>query len=367
MNILILTTHFNTGGITSYVLTLAKGLRKNNHKVFVVSSGGNMVADIERAGVKHVCFDIRTKSEVSPKLYRALPKLLRFIKENNIDVIHSQTRIAQVLAAILSKISPVKHVSTCHGFFKVRLFRRIFPCWGDATIAISRQVEDHLLHDFHLSSSKVFWVIHGISCDLNLLSQEESLKKRKEFGVAPGPLVGIVARLSNVKGHDILINAMRKVVDKKNDARLLVVGRGKIEDHLKEMRKNLGLEDNIIFLPIINQVDTILSILDIFVMPSRQEGLGLSVMEAQAQGLPVVASRVGGIPSLIDNGTTGILVPPENVDELAAALIYLIENPDQAKQIGQRAKVFAKENFSIQRMINQTYAVYEKVCEKTKR
>lgn len=105
-------------------------------------------------------------------------------------------------------------------------------------------------------------------------------------------------------------------------------------------------------------------ILDIFVMPSRQEGLGLSVMEAQAQGLPVVASKVGGIPSLIEDGTTGILVPPENVDALAEALMYLIENPDQAKQIGQRAKIFAKENFSVGRMIDQTYAVFKKVCGK---
>ena len=364
MNILILTTHFNTGGITSYILTLAKGLTRNDHKIFVISSGGNMVGDLERAGVKHTYFDIRTKSEVSPKLYRALPKLMRFVKENNINVIHSQTRITQILATILTKITQAKHVSTCHGFFKTRLFRRIFPCWGDATIAISRQVEDHLIHDFHVPSDKVFWVIHGISCDLKPLNQKDLLERRQEFGIAHGPLVGIIARLSGVKGHDILINAMRKVVDEKKDARLLVVGRGKTEEPLKAMTENLGLENNIVFLPVVNQVDAILPILDIFVMPSRQEGLGLSVMEAQAQGLPVVASKVGGIPSLIEDGTTGILVPPENVDALAEALMYLIENPDQAKQIGQRAKIFAKENFSVGRMIDQTYAVFKKVCGK---
>ncbi len=364
MNILILTTHFNTGGITSYILTLAKGLHKNNDKVFVISSGGNMVSVLESSGVKHISLDIRTKSEVSPKLYKALPWLLNFCKENKIEVIHTQTRITQVLGAMLSRFMNVAHVSTAHGFFKVRLFRRLLPCWGDAVIAISRQVENHLVGDFHVQKDKIFWVTHGISCDIKLLSQEEKEAKRKELGFSLDPLAGIIARLSEVKGQDILISAMRKVVDKKKDAKLLIVGQGKTEEYLKSLVEKLDLKDNILFLPVVDRSEEILSLLDIFVMPSRQEGLGLSVMEAQAQGLPVIASNVGGIPTLIEDGRTGILVPPENADALAEELLCLFENLEKAKEIGQKAKIFAQENFSIDRMIDQTRDVYKKVLRK---
>ncbi len=365
MNILILTTHFNTGGITSYILTLAKGLREKNHNVHVATSGGNMVEALSAFGCEHHTFNIKTKSELSPKLYFALGSILKLIKEKNIDVIHTHTRTTQVMGTLLSRKSVRAHVSTCHGFFKKRLSRRIFPCWGKAVIAISEAVRAHLIADFGVDEKKVFLIHNGIDLSaFSPVSEELRSQKRKEFNLKGGPVIGIIARLSDVKGHAILIGAMKQIVGKIPQASLLIVGEGKLEKDLKRQIKALGLENHILFYPIVNQTASMLSLLDVFVMPSLQEGLGLSVMEAQAMGLAVVASRVGGIPSLIEDGKTGLLVYPKDIDGLARAVVDLLTDKVKAKKIGQAARRFIESRFSADKMVQETIDCYSQVITK---
>ena len=130
MNVLFLTTHFNTGGITSYILTLGDALVQAGHKVVVVSGGGDCESMLEKAGIRHVRANIRTKSEIHPKLLFSLSLINNLIAGEEIQIIHAQTRVTQVLAAWVSRMSGVKTVTTCHGFFKPRWFRKVFPCWG---------------------------------------------------------------------------------------------------------------------------------------------------------------------------------------------------------------------------------------------
>ncbi|MDP8266124.1 MAG: glycosyltransferase family 4 protein [Candidatus Aceula meridiana] len=363
MNILIFTTHFNAGGITSYILSLTRGFVKKGHCIYVASSGGNMIEELKSSGGRHVDLDINTKSELSPKVYRAVNKLQSFIRENAIDVVHSQTRVTQVVGTMLKHFIKIPHVATCHGFFKARISRKIFPCWGDATIAISPQVVEHLKNDLCVSKEKIFLIPHGVEikeCAVGIQQKEE---KRKELNLKKGVILGIVARLSDVKGIDVAIKAMKKVIESNPEANLLIVGEGKEGDALLKLVDELGLEKNVSFLPIINDLDNILPFLDIFVMPSRQEGLGLSVMEAQAVGLPVVASKIGGLMSLIQDGETGLLVPTENPDALAAALVMLINNMEKAKELGAAGKAFIKKNFSPEKMIDKTLEIYQGVLK----
>jgi len=174
-------------------------------------------------------------------------------------------------------------------------------------------------------------------------------------------IVGNIARLSDVKGQDVLIQAMAIVTKSLPDAILIIIGVGKMEDELKALVKDLDLDEIVKFFPSVNKTLESLSVFDVFVMPSRQEGLGLSIMEAMAMELPVVASNVGGIPNLIKDGKTGILVTPENAVELAAGIVKILENPVLSKEIGTEGRRFIKENCSSQSMVNQTLKVYEKV------
>src|SRR3989338_3037108 len=277
MNILILTTHLNTGGIASYLLTLSKGLVREGHRVYLASSGGNQMDDFAFAGVEHFVVDMRSKSELNPKLYAAVGKLKRYIKEKNIHVVHTNTRVTQVVAWLLQKTTGRPFVSTCHGFFKTRLARRIFPCWGEAVIAISSPVKEHLENDFKIKPEKVFLISNGLELNKFLPYREDYRKeKRRLFGFEGYQLIGIIARLSDVKGHAVLIEAMAKIIRQKPDTKLLIVGDGKEEQNLRQLVLKLSLNDYVYFYPVKNKTVEFLEIFDVFVMPSLQEGLGLS-------------------------------------------------------------------------------------------
>lgn len=364
MNVLFLTTHLNAGGITSYLLTLTKGFIARGHKVHIASSGGNMENEFVLLGARIVTLNMKAKSELAPKIYFSLLPLKKYIQENRIDVVHAHTRITQVMAKFLKSLTGVPFVTTCHGFFKPRFFRRIFPCWGDVAIAISSAVQVHLEKDFHVKSSQIALVESGI--DLNkfaIMDEKKRAQKCQGLGIHDEPVIGIIARLSDVKGQDILVKAFGIVIKQFPQAKLLLVGEGKLELLLKTLVQQLDLKDSVIFRPVINETKEYLDCLDIFVMPSRNEGLGISIMEAQACGLPVVASRVGGIPSLIEDGKTGLLVEPENVEDLALKLIELLKNPQQSKEMGLRAKKFAQNNYSSEKMVDKTLDAYQKVLK----
>ena len=162
MNISFITTHLNIGGIAVYTTSLAKALVEKGHRVTVFSSGGDMVADSIKDNVIHKKIDIKTKSELSPKLWLNLSRLKKVIADEKPDIIHAQTRVAQVLAALVSEKINVPFVSTCHGFFKKRLSRKLFGCWGSGVIAISEAVKNHLMTDFGVPEDKITLIHNGI-------------------------------------------------------------------------------------------------------------------------------------------------------------------------------------------------------------
>ena len=360
MNILFLTTHCNAGGITSYLLTLSKGLINKGHNIFLISSGGDQEGVFRELGVKVYDIDLKTKSELSLKIYLSIIPIIKFIKENKIDIIHAQTRVTQVLMSILKNFVDVHCVGTCHGFFKTRLSRKIFKCWGDSIIAVSKPVKRHLIDDFCVDENKVYVINSGIDTHkFAKYSKDDRQKQREALGLKEEDfIIGMVARLSDVKGQDIIIKAMPKIIKKAPNAKLLLCGQGKLEYYLRGLTKSLGLKDTVIFNSMINQSVLLLNTFDVLAVPSRQEGLGLSVMEAQSCQLPVIASNVGGIPNIIEDGKTGLLVQPENPDLLAEAVIYLYKNSEIRNKLGKAAREFiVKEDF-IGNMIKKTEQVY---------
>ena len=359
MNILLMANHFNTGGITSYLLNLSQGLAARGHRVWIVSGGGNCV-DLLSGGITHIRMDIRVKSEVHLKMWLNLPRLTGLVKREHIDIIHANTRVTQVMAALASCRRNIPFVSTCHGFFKPRLFRRLFPCWGKGIIAISRGVQQHLIRDFHLEPSNVHLISNGIDvAQFAVLSEEERSKKRRQWKTEGGPIVGIIARLSDVKGIDVLINAWAPVLAQFSQAQLWIVGEGPEEQRLRDLVKRLGLGTSVRFEPIVNRTADILPVFDVFVMPSLQEGLGLSVIEAQAAGVPVIASDIGGLPELIEDGKTGVLVPSGQSDVLAQKIIVVLKDPQKARAMAATARIQVEEKFSMERMVEGTIRFYE--------
>ncbi len=368
MRILLLTTHLNLGGIGIYALSQAKGLARRGHKVFVASCGGDLVPALQSCGAMHLFINIKTKSAISLKVFLARQKVARIVKEKNIEVIHAHTRVTQVLAHLVSKKTAVPFVTTCHGFFKPRMFRRIFPCWGMRSIAISEAVRAHLVNDLGVKKERVAVVHNGVemekfSPDQFSQAQKESFKK--DYGLAPdAPVIGTVARLSSVKGQRYLIRAMEKILKAFPDAQLLLVGDGPEKDKLVEQVRQLRIESNVTFAPSTLDTSVPLSIMDVFVLPSVLEGLGLAIIEAQAMGLPVVASDVGGIYTLVKDGVNGLLVPAEKPESLAEAILNLLNDKNLAAEMGRRAREQARQKFDLKEMVEGIEGVYKEVVSK---
>ena len=154
MKILLLTTHLNTGGITSYLLTLSRQLVARGHRVWLASAGGRLAPVFAASGVECLTVNIRTKSELDPRIYLAVRQLIPVIRANGIEVVHAQTRITQVMGWWLQRLAGTGACSTCHGFFTPRWSRRVFPCWGQRVIAISPAVGEHLRRDLGVPAER---------------------------------------------------------------------------------------------------------------------------------------------------------------------------------------------------------------------
>jgi glycosyltransferase involved in cell wall biosynthesis len=367
MNILIITTRLNLGGIGVYVSSLAKGLAKKGHKVIVASSGGQLESVLTEAGIEHVHIPIDTSSEVGPHIMISVMKLLKVIKKENIQIIHAQTRVAQVIGHYLEKFSKAVFVTTCHGFFKRRLIRRLLPCWGKRVIAISDAVREHLINTMKVPKEQVELIYNGI--DTGII--EENYPKggidniKKEFNLSADLVIGITARLSSVKGHIYLLMAIPSIKKVFPNIQLLIVGSGekRYERKLRHMCKKLNIEGNVVFHPGIQNIYKALSVMNVFVLPSIEEGLGLSLLEALAVGLPIVASNVGGVGSVIRHKENGILVSSKDHEALAEAIIALLKDRDYAKRLGQKGIQVIMERFTLDKMIDKVAKFYRTALE----
>ena len=368
MKILLLTTHLDFGGIGIYCILLAKTLKEDGHPVIVASSGGALLEELGNYGVPHIDLNIRTKSEFSPLVWKAYKKLEKVFKTDAPDIIHAQTRVAQALAHMIYKKLKIPYVSTCHGFFRPHLGRRMFGFWGAKVIAISEAVREHLVNDLKVAKEDIALIHNGI--DINKFQTPVSEKQKSAYksrlGIKDGPVVGIIARLSQVKGHKFLLAAMKEVINQLPGAQLLIIGDGSEKKNLIELTMKLGLGKCTFMEESTLDTRLSLSVMDVFVLPSIQEGLGLSAMEAMAAGVPVIGSNVGGVYSLIKDGQTGILVPSQDSSALAAAILKLLKDKALALKMAKAAKELIREKFSLQDMAKKMETLYKEVIEKKK-
>jgi glycosyltransferase involved in cell wall biosynthesis len=351
----------NFGGISSYTFSLGKVLVKMGHKVYCASASGDLKPKLAKHGIEYIPLPIKTKSELSPLVLISLIKLLFINRREHFDILHAQTRVTQVLAWYFSKITKVPYVSTCHGFFRKHIGRKIFPCWGNKVFAISEAVKKHLMIDFYVPSQNIALVPNGIEVE------KFSVEPKRTDVDYKDRTVGIIARLSSVKGHVYLIKAMADVIKEFPDSRLFIFGQGKIKYELVKLAEKLKISEKVFFLPAVSNTAEVLKEIDIFVMPSVQEGLGLSILEAQATGLPVVASNVGGIPTIVKHDVSGLLFTPKDPAALSGAILRLMEDRNLAIRLGQKGRKDVETLFNLQTMTQNIEKVYKEIIDVRKK
>lgn len=368
-NILHLTTHLNIGGITSYIRLITREMQKWPYQFFIASSGGTQEEAIEAQGVQAFRLNIRTKSELSPKVYFAIQPLIKLVRENHINLIHAHTRVTQVLSWWVQRLTGLPYVSTCHGFYKTRMGRRFLPAWGNHVIAISKPVEDSLTHDFHVPPERVSTIFNAI--DINDLVRRYKEKKpeeiRNKLGIPrESPVVGIVARVVQDKGHEYFLRAAKKLIAGTHpDVKILVVGEGPYLKSLKRLSAELGITGSVLFMGNLNDVTEALSIIDVFVLPAIwREGFGLSIIEAMALKIPVVVTNIWSLNELVQNRVNGLLVEPKNVEDLEHAICELLSNQALYETVSLKGSETVRREFSISKMAEGVDALYENVLNK---
>lgn len=369
MKILHLATHLNLGGISRYIETLGWEMTKYGHQVFCLSSGGELVQDLERKGIRCFTFPIRTKSELSPKLYRSLPKIVRLVRSEGFDILHAHTRVTQVLASWIRLLMDAPFVTTCHGFYKRRLGRRLFPCWGERVIAISALVGEELQRTHRVRAETIEVILNAVDVEgiRSRYRQQSSADTRRTLGIKNGSLVfGSVARLVADKGMDYLIQATSRLRQKGYEVHALIAGDGPEMKHLQELTRNLRLDEFVTFTGYVKDVAGPLAAMDIFVLPATwREGFGLSIVEAMSVGKPVVVTNIWALNTLVEQGVTGFLVEPKSTESLCDSLERFITNPKLRETVALNAFKMAEEQFSIGRMAKSIEAVYQKVLHET--
>lgn len=354
MKILHILPHLNIGGITTYVYTLSKYLIRENAEIAVASSGGSWEEKFRKLGVKTFRVSTGIKSELSYKIISSVSQLYGIRRKFNFDIVHSHTRVTQVVAQIFGILSGTAHVANFHGFYsgnKRRIGRKIFKAQGDIAIAITPEVKNDLVNIFGGNKNKIKVILSAIDIE-NL---ENSVPP---ISLEGSPKIGASGRLSPVKGFEYLIKSMPIILDKHPSARLYILGEGKEEKRLLQLSDKLGLKDKFTILKRI-PLSSFLKAIDIFCLPSLEEPLGLSVIEAQYYGIPCVVSNVGGLKILVKDEDTGLLVPPADAENIAAALMRLESDKKLKDYISSNSKKQVRKNFDIRNKIKEFINVYK--------
>jgi glycosyltransferase involved in cell wall biosynthesis len=235
---------------------------------------------------------------------------------------------------------------------------------ADRIIAISDAVKDYFFQQGYAADrEKIVTVRYGIDPGpFENLDTKTARSVRQSWSVADGEfLIGTAARFEPQKALHVLVEAFSRYLhDARVPAKLVLVGRGSLEAELRRLARRLGVERNIIWAGFREDIPAVMNALDLFVLPSLYEGFGLVLIEAMAAGKPIVASCVSAIPEIVENRHTGILIPPENPEELAMSLKFF-EDPGARASFGVAGRERVREKFAMDRMVEGVTAVYRAV------
>ncbi len=353
------------GGAEMHILNLLTHMDRERFEVRLCCLFPEPFVQVARAnGIATDAVVMRHKLNIG-----IVDNLMEIIRGRQIDIVHTHGVRANLVGRLAAKLAGIKHiVTTVHSVLEQdypsffarqvnRLMERITINSVERFVTVSDLLKQDLV-GHGIPAVKITTIYNGVN--LAAFRQERVTGDvRKDLGIAPDvPVLGMIARFHPVKGHRFFLEAAKTISRVRPDCRFLLVGSGQYRSEVEAMVKQLGLREQVIFTGYREDIVDVLHSLDILVISSLSEGFGLTAIEAMAMKVPVVATRVGGLPEIIKHGSNGILVPPAEGQAIAQAVLDLLANPEDSRAMAARAFEHVRENFSVEIMAKNTEQLY---------
>lgn len=370
----------NVGGPAFHTMHLTEGLRARYPTLLVVgdvdAGEADMTARAEERGLP-----VYRLPELGRRLrpwqdIATLVKLVGLLRRVRPLVVHTHTakagtlgRIAALLAGVPVRVHTF-HGHVFHGYFGALAtqaflwIERALARTSTCIVAISESQAKDLTERYRICSRERLRVV-PLGLELDRFAPERTVGLRDEFrqevGAGERPVISVVGRLAPIKNHDLLIEAAAALRDQGRDCRFVIVGGGTEAERLQARVRELGLDDSVLFLGWRSDLERIYAGSDVVALTSRNEGTPVCLIEAMSAGRAVVATDVGGVRDVLEDGRLGVLVPSDDVASLVAALLRLIDDPAFAEELGRRGAEVIPQRFGVDRLLRDVGEMYDEL------
>ena len=354
------------GGQISLLNLLAKLDRGQFRPLVICPFKGSLVDELKRMDIETRIVKMETLRRLNIFSWMTtINRLIRLIKRKKIDLIHSNGSRVTIYGGIAARLTSTRLIWHARVADRDRLLDKLLSRLATKIIVISKAVSKRFawLKD---KEKKIIVIYNGI--DLRRFNPNLNGNEiRDEFNIAAGiHFVGIVGQLIPWKGHHYFLEAAARVVQKIPQAKFLIVGKdivrgGEYKKELESLAERLGIREKVIFASFRRDIPRIMASLDLFVLTSEKEHFGRVLVEAMACAKPVIAANAGGVPEIVKDGETGILVPPKDPEAMAEAIVTLLRDKKKAQRMGQAGRKRAEKMFSIEENVRKTEKLYEKI------
>ena len=356
------------GGVEAHLLTLCHGLSNKGYTPVLIFKDRILAQRAAALGLPTIV--IKKKGKMDLLFFLRLAKT---ISKLDIYLIHSHGMVSDFAAFFVCHwFIRVPHVITVHalpesdysmGWAKLRLYRamnNISFKKSDKLIAVSKARKKDLIA-IGIPQQKIIVIHNGINADVSktVLNDPTSMETR----FRKGPRIAVIGRLVSEKGIEFLLRAAPSILDKYPNAKFVIIGKGPLRLDLEKLVNGMGIANNVNFLGFISNIWKVFKNIDILVHPSTTEGLPIVLLEAALAGIPIAASRVGGIPELIRHQKEGLLFNPFSESEIIQAVLFLVNDPSMAFRLASQARERIITEFSEKSMINKIDTVYKEVLK----
>ncbi len=348
---------YRSGAENSLLLLLA-GLDRNRYEpVVVCPPGGPLLAGLAEMQVMNKTMEMGKR----PFSFLHTVQNLRYlIHTHHIDLIHANSVDATQYAALPARLTGVPLIGHVRNICSFRPHGLWLLQQATRLIAVSEATRRALVAQ-GVQAARVEVIYNGVP----LAQFQPTPGARQMMNLPDGvPIVGVIGRLHPIKGHEDFCKAAQILLKQIPDVHFLIAGSDPepgqpYEQTLRHLVQQLGIQERVHFLGEITQVNLFLAALDVFVLPSHQEPFARVILEAMCSGCAIVATAVGGTPEALQEGYTGLLVPPAQPAPLANAILHLLNHPDLAKKLGQNARAVAMARYDIAHNVAKTTALYD--------